>query len=93
MSRHAKSQLLHLQMIMLKVASAYAGSNLSMQMAELCYTQLLNNGIFTACEYSFNPLYHTREIYMSIKDLENLAELNLLQNLHLCTQNSVCATN
>ena len=30
---------------------------------------------------------------MSIKDLENLAQLNLLQNLHLCTQKSVCATN
>ena len=30
---------------------------------------------------------------MSIKDLENLAEFNLLQNLHLCTQKSVCATN
>ena len=27
------------------------------------------------------------------KDLENLAEFNLLQNLHLCTQKSVCATN
>ena len=33
------------------------------------------------------------EIYLSIKDLENLAEFNLLQNLHLCTQKSVCATN
>ena len=30
---------------------------------------------------------------MSIKALENLAEFNLLQNLHLCTQKSVCATN
>ena len=30
---------------------------------------------------------------MSIKDLENSAEFNLLQNLHLCTQKSVCATN
>ena len=28
-----------------------------------------------------------------MKDLENLAEFNLLQNLHLCTQKSVCATN
>ena len=33
------------------------------------------------------------EIYLSIKDLDNLAEFNLLQNLHLCTQKSVCATN
>ena len=30
---------------------------------------------------------------MSIKDLDNLVEFNLLQNLHLCTQKSVCATN
>ena len=28
--------------------------------------------------------------YPSIKDLERLAEFNLLQNLHLCTQKSVC---
>ena len=33
------------------------------------------------------------EIYLSIKDLENWAEFNLLPNLHLCTQNSVCARN
>ena len=33
------------------------------------------------------------EFYLSIKDLENLAEFNILQNLHLCTQKSVCATN
>ena len=32
------------------------------------------------------------EFYLSIKDLENLAEFILLQNLHLCTQKSVCAT-
>ena len=28
--------------------------------------------------------------YPSIKDLEKLAEFNLLQNLHLCTLKSVC---
>ena len=33
------------------------------------------------------------EIYLSIKDLEILAEFNLLQKLHLCAQTSVCATN
>ena len=33
------------------------------------------------------------EIYLSIKYLDNLAEFSLLQNLHLCTQKSVCATN
>ena len=32
-------------------------------------------------------------MYLSIKDLENWAEFNLLQNLHLCTQKSVCARN
>ena len=33
------------------------------------------------------------KIFLSIKDLENLAEFNFLQNLHLCIQKSVCATN
>ena len=33
------------------------------------------------------------EVYLSIKDLENWAEFNLLQNLHLCTKKSVCARN
>ena len=33
------------------------------------------------------------EIYLSIKDWENLVEFNLLQNLNLCTQNPVSATN
>ena len=32
-------------------------------------------------------------IYLSIKDLEILAEFRLSQILHLCTQKSVCATN
>ena len=32
-------------------------------------------------------------MYLSIKVLENLAEFNLLQNLHLCTHKSVCTTN
>ena len=56
----------------------------------LC-TAAQNKGIFTACEYSFeiNPFC----IYLSIKDLDILAEFRLSQILHLCTQNSVCATN
>ena len=33
------------------------------------------------------------EIYLSINDFEILAEFNVLQNLHLCAQKSVCATN
>ena len=33
------------------------------------------------------------KIYLSIKDLEILAELLLSQILHLCTQIYVCATN
>ena len=66
-----------------------------MQIARLCYAQPLNNGINTACEYSFekNPFCHTYKIYLSIKDLEILAEFCLLQILHLCTRKSVCTTN
>ena len=33
------------------------------------------------------------EIYLSIKDLENLVGFKVLQNLHLRTQNPVSATN
>ena len=33
------------------------------------------------------------EMYLSIKDLEILAEFHLLQILYLCTQKSVCTTN
>ena len=33
------------------------------------------------------------EIYLSINDFEILAEFNVLHNLHLCAQKSVCATN
>ena len=33
------------------------------------------------------------EIYLSINNFEILAEFNVLQNLHLCAQKSVCATN
>ena len=33
------------------------------------------------------------EIYLSINDFEILAEFNVLQNLHLCAQKSVSATN
>ena len=90
MARHI-SQLLYLQMIMLKVDSEYARYILSLHTAGLCYKQPLHNCIYTPCEYSFetNPF----EIYLSIKDLGNLAEFNLLPNLHLCTQKSVCATN
>ena len=53
---HALSQLLLLQMIMLKLESVFYG----LQTAGLCYAQPLNKGIFTACEYSFemNPFCH-----------------------------------
>ena len=89
MAHHVISQLLYLQMIMLIVDSEYARHILSLHTAR--YKQPLNNCIYTPCDYSFetNPF----EIYLSIKDLDNLAEFNLLQNLHLCTQKSVCATN
>ena len=57
--------------------------------------QQLINGIYSACEYSFETNLSVTPLrnYLSIKDLENLAEFNLLQNLHLCTQNSVCVRN
>ena len=38
-------------------------------------------------------LSRLNEIYLSIRDLETLAEFRLLQILHLCTQKSVCAKN
>ena len=60
----------------------------------LCYAQPLKNGICTPSEYflklplSVMPL----RIIPFIKRLRNLGQFNLLQNLHLCTQKSVCAT-
>ena len=60
MARHAISQLLHSQIIMLIVDSEYARYILSLHTAGLCYKQPLNNCIYTACEYSFetNPFCH-----------------------------------
>ena len=96
MACHAISQLLYVHEIMLIVDSEYAGYILSLHTTGLCYKQPLENCIYTPCEYSFETntfLSRLYKIYLSIKDLENLAEFNLLQNLHLCTQKSVCATN
>ena len=96
MACHAISQLLYLQIIMLVVDSEYAKYILSLHTTGLCYKQPLNNCIYIPCEYSFetNPFCHASiKIYLSTKYLENLAEFNLLQNLHLCTQKSVCSTN
>ena len=53
MARHAISQLLYLQITMLIVDSEYARYILSLHMTGLCYKQPLNNGIYTACEWSF----------------------------------------
>ena len=53
------------------------------------YVQPLNNGIFTACEYSLetNPFGHASyEIYLSIKDLEILVEIRLF-NILLVSSN------
>ena len=61
---------------------------MGLQTAGLCYEQPLNNGIFTACEYSFET-----NLYLSIKDSEILAEFRLSPILHLCTLKSVCPTN
>ena len=83
-------------MSLLKVDSAYARYILSMQTAVLCYTQPLNNGVFTAYEYFLSlPLSITptnTNFYQSINDVEILDEFNLLQNLHLSNEKSVCAT-
>ena len=49
----------------------------------ICYKQPLNNLIYTPCDRDVSFLSRLYEIYLSIKDLENLAEFNLLQNLHL----------
>ena len=59
-----------------------------------CFTQPLKSGTYTASEYFLNYPFLLRlyELYLSIKDLEILDEFNLLQNLHLYTQKSVCAT-
>ena len=60
-----------------------------MQTAVLCYTQPLNNGIFTAYEYfffEFTPFCHAySNFYLSLKDLEILDEFNfnLLPNLQV----------
>ena len=51
--------------------------------------------MFAACEYSFETNSFCHAFYendLSIKDLEKLAEFNLLQNLNLCTHISVCIT-
>ena len=57
----------------------------------ICYKQPLHSLWLFFWDEPF--LYRLYEIYLSIKDLENFAEFNLLQNLHLCIQKSVCATN
>ena len=59
-----------------------------MQTAILSYEQPMNNGYFLNLP-SLSRLY---EFYLSIKYLEIQDEFNLLLNLHLCTQKSVCAT-
>ena len=63
--------------------------------AVLCNAQPLKNGICTASENYFETtpfLSRLYELYLSLKDLEISDEFNLLQNLHLYTQKSVCAT-
>ena len=94
-ARHALSQLLFLQMITLELDSVNAQYSLGMQTVGLCYAQPLKNGIFTACEYSLRRTLSVtplRNLPVN-KRLRNFGEFNLLQNLHLCTQKSVCATN
>ena len=60
MARHAISQLLYLQIVMLIVDSEYVRYILSLHTAGLCFKQSLNNCIYTGCEYSFEraPFCH-----------------------------------
>ena len=63
--------------------------------AVLCYAQPLKSGICTASEYFLKlPLSVTPIRIIPVnKTLRNLGRIHLLQNLHLYTQKSVCATN
>ena len=65
MARRAISQLLYLQVIMLKVDSEYARYILSLHTAGLCYKQPLNNCIYTLVNI---PLRRT----LSVTPLRNL---------------------
>ena len=68
---------------------------MSLQTAGFCYAKPLNNYIHRLRIFFWDKPFLSRfyEIYLSIKDLEILAEFRLLQILHLCTQKTVCATN
>ena len=82
-------------MITLKLDSVNAQYILGMQTVGLCYAQLVNIPLFTACEYSFetNPFCHaSTKLTCQLKTVF-LAEFRVLRILHLCTQKSVCATN
>ena len=59
-ARHAISQLLHLQIVMLIIGCEYARYILSLHTTGLCYKQPLSNCIYAACEYPFetNPFCH-----------------------------------
>ena len=50
MARHAISELLYLQKVMLIVDSENARYILSLHTAGVCFKQPLNNCIYTACE-------------------------------------------
>ena len=56
MARHAISQLLYLQMIMLIVDSEYARYILNLHTAGICYKQPLNNCILLRRALSVTPL-------------------------------------
>ena len=66
-----------------------------LQTVGFCYAQPLNNYIHRLRIFFWDEPFLSRlyKIYLSIKDLEILAEFRLSQILHLCTQKSVCATN
>ena len=64
---------------------------LGMQTVGSCSAQPLKTVYTSLVNFLFRR--KLSEIYLSIKDLEILAEFRLLQIRHLCKQKSVCATN
>ena len=74
MARHAKPKPLFLQMSMLKVDSAYAWLILSMQTADLCYAQPMNNEISLRLPLTVTPV----RILPVNKILRNLGRIQFI---------------
>ena len=68
---------------------------MGLQTAGLCYAQPLNNGIFTACEYSFeaNPTVTPLRNLPVNKGLRNFGKIQFIANSLSMYTKSICATN